>query len=151
MLVPALAWGGHVLATSPPAEHAAHAAHAVPTATSARDHARWQPDEPLREGMRRMGDAVGALGHHDHLQLGPAQVRKLSDEVRSAAAYMFANCTLEPEPDAILHGMLARLLGGAHALSRDPASTEPLGPMRAALADYARQFDDPDFVVPAEG
>ena len=170
MIVPMLLWGGEVAAMYAPVDHGAagqhvlpqqrddhaaqdaHAAHAAHAVTGvAGDHVRWQPDEPLRAGMRRMAAAVEALGHHEHAHLDPVQVRKLADEVNGAAAYMFANCTLEPEPDAILHGMLARLLGGAHALSRDPASTEPLGPMRAALADYARQFDDPDFVVPAEG
>ena len=41
------------------AAHADHGAHAVPDVAA--DHVRWQPDEPLRAGMRRMAAAVEAL------------------------------------------------------------------------------------------
>lgn len=166
MIVPMLLWGGEVVAAYAPvdhgdagqhvahqavdhAAHAGHGGHAAPEVAD--DHVLWQPDEPLRAGMRRMAAAVAALGHHEHAQLDPAQVRRLADEVNAAAVYMFANCTLEPEPDAALHGLLAQLMGGARNLAAEPAATAPVAPMRAALADYARLFDDPGFVVPAGG
>lgn len=163
MIVPMLLWGGEVAATyapvdhgaagqhvaHQPVDHAAHAGHgASPAPEIAADHVRWQPDAPLREGMRRMAVAVEALGHHEHAHLDPVQVRKLADAVNGAAAYMFANCKLDPEPDAALHDVLARLMGGARALADNPDATAPVAPMRAALADYARLFDDPEFVVP---
>lgn len=164
MIVPMLLWGGEVVAAYAPVDrgdatpqvahqqvghdaHQAHVGHGVPEIPA--DHVRWQPDEPLREGMRRMAAAVEALGHHELAHLDAAQVRTLADGVNSAAAYMFANCTLEPEPDAALHGLLARLMGSARSLARDPDATAPIASMRAALADYARLFDDPGFAVPA--
>lgn len=163
MIVPMLLWGGEVAAMYAPvdqgameqevahqrddhAAHDAHAAHAIPEVVD--DHVRWQPDQPLREGMRRMATAVEALGHHEHAHLDAAQVRGLAQEVNGAAAYMFANCTLEPEPDAALHGLLAQLMGGARSLAANPDATAPIAPMRGALADYARLFDDPEFVPP---
>lgn len=166
MIVPMLLWGGEGTAMHAPVDHGAagqyvahqrddhaahdtHAAHAVPEVAD--DHVRWQPDEPLREGMRRMATAVGALGHHEHAHLDAVQVRKLADEVNGAAAYMFANCTLEPEPDAALHGLLAQLMGGARSLAQNPDATAPIAPMREALVDYVRLFDDPEFVAPAGG
>lgn len=162
MIVPMLLWGGEVAATYAPVDrgdagaHVAHqavdhAAHATGAAAPqvAADHVRWQPDAPLREGMRRMASAVEALGHHEHAHLAPERVRELTGQVDSAAAYMFANCKLDPEPDAALHDVLARLMGGARALADNPHATAPVASMRAALADYARLFDDPGFVVPA--
>ena len=71
----------------------------------------------------------------------------MAAEVEDAAAYMFGHCTLAPEPDAALHGVLARLLGGARALAADPADTTPVAAMREAVADYPRLFDDPDFAT----
>ena len=168
MIVPMLLWGGEVAAMYAPADHGAagqhvvphqrddhaaqdaHAAHAAHAVTGvAGDHVRWQPDEPLRQGMRRMAKAVEVLGHHEHAHLDAVQVRKLADEVNSAAAYMFANCELDLEPDTALHGLLAQLMGGARSLAENPEATASIAPMRAALADYARLFDDPEFVVPA--
>ena len=129
--------------------HAAHAAHPAAAADIAADHQRWEPDAPLREGMRRMRTAVDALSHGEHGHLDPAQVQRLAKNVEDAAGYMFQNCTLAPEPDAALHGVLARLLGGARALAADPADTGPVTGMREALADYPRLFDDPEFAEPA--
>ena len=67
----------------------------------------------------------------------------MAGDVDAAVESMFANCRLEPEPDVALHGILARLMAGSKALRDAPADPAPVGPMRDALADYERLFDDP--------
>jgi hypothetical protein len=165
VIAPLLLWVQPALATDAPVGHShaggeagghagqsAHVDHAAPAMTGVpTDHVRWQPDAPLRDGMRRMRAIVDALGHHEHAHLDAIQVQRLTHEVEAAAAEMFARCTLAPEPDAALHGILARLLGAAHDLSADPEAAAPVATMRAALVDYARLFDDPGFVPPAAG
>ncbi|QOW21714.1 hypothetical protein [Novilysobacter avium] len=109
------------------------------------DHVKWEPDAPLMEGMRRMREAMAGLHHHQMGHLNDTQVDQLATQVDEAAAYMFANCKLEAEPDVALHGVLARLMAGAEALHADPADPAPVADMSAALADYPRLFDDPGF------
>lgn len=122
---------------------AMHAAGAVPA--PAIDGARWTPDAPLREGMRRMAVALAALDHAAHGHLDAARTPAVAGEVEAAADFMFANCELAAEPDVVLHGLLARLLAGARALAVDPSDPAPVADMRAALGDYPRYFDDPGF------
>lgn len=125
----------------------AHADHHSDTAAMPipADHVKWEPDAPLMEGMRRMRDAMTGLHHHELGHLNDTQVDQLATQVDEAAAYMFANCKLEAEPDVALHGVLARLMAGAEALHADPADPAPVADMSAALADYPRLFDDPGF------
>lgn len=132
-------------------DHASH--HGSPTQDSPVVHppeGGWTPDAPLREGMRRMRDAIQALAPHEDAPMTEAAVGAQLAEIDRAAAYMFANCRLEPEPDHALHDVLARLMAGAQALRSDPADPSPVASMRAALHDYARLFDDPGLLSPAE-
>lgn len=124
--------------------HHAHHAHAAAPEIDP-GHVRWATDAPLRDGMRRMHDAIAGVAstHPDR-----ARALVVAAEVDQAAAYMFANCKLEAEPDVALHGLLARLMAGAQALRQDPDDAAALLPMRAALVDYARLFDDPTFPNP---
>lgn len=139
---------GHDAHAAAPAAHqhdpghhdAHHGAMEIPA-----DHVRWAPDAPLMAGMRRVGEAVQALGHHEMGHLGDEQVLALAGEVDEAIAYMFANCSLEPEPDIALHGLLARLMAGTRDLKQDPAATAPVAGMKAVMEDYPKLFDDPAF------
>jgi len=129
-----------------PDHHAArHGALEIPA-----DHVRWTPDEPLIAGMRRVAAAVDGLAHHEMGHLNDEQVLSLSREVDEAIAYMFAHCSLEPEPDVALHGLLARLMAGTRDLEQDPASATAVAGMRAAVEDYTKLFEDPGFPAPSQ-
>ncbi len=110
-------------------------------------HVPWTPDAPLMAGMRRVGEAVQALHHHEMGHLGNEHVLALAGEVDEAIAYMFANCSLEPEPDIALHGLLARLMAGTRDLEQDPSAAAPVAGMRAVVEDYPKLFDDPGFTA----
>lgn len=103
------------------------------------NHQPWAPDAPLMEGMSRVRTAVSGL------EAAPDQAAVASHvaEVDEAIGYMFANCRLEPEPDAALHIVLARLMAASRELQADPSATAPVAEMRAAVANYEALFDDP--------
>lgn len=134
-----------------PAAAQDHAGHHAPTpaATPARPAAgkRWATDAPLRQGMAQIRAAVDALRHYEHGQPGPAQAVALATTVESQVAYLVANCKLEPQADAALHVIIARLMQGAAALKANPHDTAALATLRQALQDYPRQFDDPGWVT----
>lgn len=119
-----------------------HTAHAVAVALPTPPATPWASDAPLREGMRRMHQAVNALEHAEHGHLDDAQTTAVAQQVQDAANFMFANCKLTPEPDAALHGLLAALMSGAAAIKANPADTSPAVSMREAMALYPRMFED---------
>jgi len=119
-----------------------HATHAAAATTPALPATPWPSDAPLRDGMRRMHQAVGALEHAEHNHLAAAQTAAAAQQVQDAANYMIANCKLPAEPDAALHGVLATLMVGAAALKANPADTSPVASMRDAVALYPRMFED---------
>lgn len=119
-------------------EHAAHATAGAPALPST----PWASDAPLREGMRRMHQAVVTLGHAENGHLDATQTTAAAQHVQDAANYMITNCKLAPEPDAALHGVLATLMTGAAAIKGDPANTTPVASMRDAVALYPRMFED---------
>jgi hypothetical protein len=121
-------------------EHGHGAASAPPATEPAQ---RWETDAALREGMGRIRAAVDALQHYEHGHIGPQQAVQLADGVQRDVAFVVKNCTLEPAADAALHPILGALAQGAQALKARPTELAAIAPMRSALQDYARQFDDP--------
>jgi len=118
----------------------AHAARHVPGDVPVpENHQPWTPDAPLMEGMSRVRAAVSGL------EAAPDQAAVASHvaEVDEAIRYMFANCKLDPEPDAALHIVLARLMAASGELQAEPAATAPVAEMRAAVENYEALFDDP--------
>lgn len=125
--------------------HDAHAGHAP--AAAALPAQRHATDAPLREGMARIHGALDELRHYEMGHMPKAIAIERVDAIQSATDYLFANCKLEPQADAALHGMLAPLLAGVQAFRKDPDDTSTIAAMRQAVADYPRVFDDPRWPV----
>lgn len=140
---------GAALLVAPPVhaqhEHAhEHEAHAT-AGLSLNDGARWATDEPLRIGMQRLRDAAApaiAAGPHS---LSKEAATALAAAVREQVNYLVANCKLEPKADAVLHVLIAELLGGAEALEQDPHADGGLPRIAQALRQYPEYFDHPAF------
>lgn len=104
---------------------------------------RWASDAALREGMARLHAALDALdgmaraGRHD-----PDQVRARGRAIDEAVAFVFAHCTLDPEPDAALHHLLAAVLGASARLAETPGDLAPVADLREALSHYPHLFED---------
>lgn len=137
--------------TEMPAHAGNHASHDLPGAAKHAPAAgqRWATDVPLREGMQGVRTAVDALGHYEHGHMGPEQAVVLAEKIESHVRGIIANCKLAPDADAALHAIIAPLMQNAAALKREPHKLEAILPMREALEQYARQFDDPG-AAPAE-
>src|SRR5690606_39016273 len=109
------------------------------------NHMGWEPDAPLVEGMSRVRTALAGLGHAGTAQHpDAAAVAARAADIDSAIEYMFANCSLDPEPDIALHAILARLMAGTQALHADPADPAPAVDMAAAVDNYEQLFNDPN-------
>ena len=125
--------------------------HHAPAAVSQEIPAqRYATDAPLRKGMAEIRTAVDALGHYERGHMGAEQAATFAITIQEQIAYLVANCKLEPQADAALHGIIAKLGAGAQSLKTDPADLTAVAPMREALADYQRTFDDPAFETAAE-
>lgn len=123
-----------------------HEHHAPPaTAVQEAPAQRYATDAPLRAGMHGIRAAVAGLGHYEMGHMGPEQAATLAAQVQAHVRDIIANCKLPPEADAALHRIIVPLMTNAAALEADPKKLESIAPMRAALADYARLFDDPEF------
>lgn len=129
---------GHADAASEPAANEGHATldEALPTQ-------RWTPDAPLSRGMLRVRAATASLEHGSHAHLDQAQVRNIAAELKSAVDMMFAECKLDPEPDAALHPLLARVLVASATLSESGFDAAALADLQAVVARYPLLFDDP--------
>ncbi|QLQ34180.1 MAG: hypothetical protein HZT40_11085 [Candidatus Thiothrix singaporensis] len=111
--------------------HDGHAQHTRHGTMALNNGQRWATDEALRTGMQRIHDAAQ--------QNSP----DLAQTTRQQTDYLIANCKLEPQADATLHGIIAQLLAGADALEKDSASAKGMETIRRALQQYPEYFDHP--------
>lgn len=121
-------------------DHHGHDAAATPVPPAGQ---RWATDAPLRDGMGRIRQAVTMLEHLEMGHVDPKQAPAFADQIQAAVNDMIANCKLEPDADAALHGLLVKFIAGAEAVRTAPVTLEKLKPMQEALAQYPTQFDDP--------
>jgi hypothetical protein len=139
-----IVWLPLLLALAAPAVAQEHAHHPViATAAPATQAQRWKTDASLREGMGRIHEAVDALQHYEHGHMGPDQAVELAAGIERDVGFIVAHCELEPKADAALHPILGAFVQGAQALKAKPTDLSSIPPLRSALQDYARQFDDP--------
>jgi hypothetical protein len=130
-----------------PAATQAHAGHHPTTPAQPGAGKRWPADAPLRTGMAEIRRAIDALPDDGNRPIGSEQAATLATQVERQVAYLVANCKLEPQADAALHAILARLLQGTAALKSDPNDRAALAMLRQALQEYPRQFDDPGWAT----
>ncbi|AMN47027.1 hypothetical protein ACG33_07940 [Steroidobacter denitrificans] len=106
----------------------------------------WATDAPLRAAMMRIHTAVATnMPGYRQGTLQPADAQTLASAIETDIAYMVANCKLEPEPDAALHGLIARMMAAATVLKAEPMSETGLPQVVSALSEYGATFDHPDW------
>lgn len=130
---------------APQHAHDGHSAHAAEAAAATAPAQRWSTDAPLRKGMGDVREALDDLRHHEMGHMPASIAAGRARDVESAITYMFANCKLEPEPDAALHRILVPLLAATRRLEKDPSDVAAVAAMREVVALYPLQFDDPQW------
>lgn len=105
---------------------------------------KWQTDAPLRKGMSGIRAAVAPQlkAVHDG-RLGADEARATATKIETQVADIVANCKLDPQADAALHGVLATIGEGTDALAGRSKLTPSEGVERvlAALDEYGRHFE----------
>ncbi|WP_019340388.1 hypothetical protein [Stutzerimonas stutzeri] len=121
--------------------HDGHGAHAAPPVGGEQ---QWATDAALREGMSRLRQAVNAALPADPAQsISERQALALQANIEDGVSYLIANCELDAQADAALHGLLADLLGGANALAEPAQRGEGAQQIRTALQRYPTLFAPP--------
>src|SRR5690606_5102214 len=78
---------------APRHSHEDHAAHAAPAAAPIEAPAeRWVADAALREGMRRVHEALDDLGHYEMGHMPANMAVERAAKVEDAVGYMFTHC-----------------------------------------------------------
>ncbi len=114
------------------------------------DHGRkWATDAPLRLAMGNLSKAIDQALPAAHAgSLTDAQYDALGEQANQEFAYIVENCKLSPEADAVLHVILADMVGGTEALSgKQAGQTRASGVVQLAQAlnRYGEYFDHPDW------
>lgn len=128
------------------AETAAHQHEAATHRLQLDNGNKWQTDEPLRQAMTQIRDAVAAerTAIHDN-KATAAQYQVLAAKVDDRIAYMVANCKLKPEADANLHIILADMIAGSDLMKGADAAKRREGAVKviAGLQAYPKYFEHP--------
>jgi len=136
-----------VLALAPGAAFAQHdhAAHAHAAAAVPPPAQRWAADATLSADMGQIHTVLEQLRHYGMGHMDTTLALDRVGAIEESAADIFAKCKLAPGQDAVLHGMLVPLLAAVQKFKADPADMGQLAAMRAAVADYPRYFEAPDW------
>ncbi len=88
------------------AEHShGHDAHALELNAGK----KWATDDPLRQGMTKIRDAVDAKLPAVHRgKMSTAQYAALGGEIDAQIAHIVQNCKLDPKADEVLHAQIGR-------------------------------------------
>lgn len=117
----------------------------VVTASSPTPAQGWATDAPLRMGMANIRTSVEALRHLEMGHMSRQQALAEVDMIDQSIQHIFANCKLDANADAVLHQVLAKLVHGSAGLKSDLQDKAAMASLRAALLDYQRLFNDPDW------
>ena len=105
------------------------------------DGKKWLADTHLQQGMKNIDTAVNKASktlHHGSLTLG--EVDTLSSYIKAEVELIVVNCKLEPEADAILHGLIHEMLTGVDHLLENPKSPNGLSKISDVLQKYQQHF-----------
>lgn len=107
---------------------------------------KWATDQPLRQAMNDINQAMGrALPAIHKRQFADADYQALAATVSHKVAYAVENCKLEPKADAMLHLVIADLMAGAESMEGKTSKSGHDGAVQVleALKLYGKYFQHP--------
>jgi hypothetical protein len=139
------------VSSNTPAAEGAHAHHhghggTEPTKLQLNAGKKWATDEPLRQAMsginQAMAEALPAIHKNSY---GDREYQTLAATVRERVAYALERCKLEPKADAVLHLIIADLMAGAEGMESRTSSSRHDGAVQVtkALKSYGKYFQHP--------
>jgi len=132
-------------AESADAHHHSHGS-AEPTKLQLNAGKKWATDEPLRQAMSDINQAMAkALPAIHKSQFGNAEYQALATTVSGRVAYAVEHCKLEPKADAMLHLVIADLMAGTESMEGKTSNSRHDGAVKVleALKSYGKYFQHP--------
>lgn len=129
-------------------DHAHHENAVTATATAPTPAQRWPTDAPLRAGMANIRTSVEALRYVEVNDISREEALAEVAMIDQSIGHIIANCKLDPDADAALHDVIAKLIHGSAGLRSDLKDKAAMAELRAALLEYQRLFVDPDWNSP---
>lgn len=121
-----------------------HADHRAAAGLKLNKGKKWNGDASLRQGMERIRAAFAPVATKLHRGDAPAEgYATLAKETAEATDFIFKNCQLDPEADAVLHVLLSRVLEGSSAMNLGTEKEKLSGAQKVilALVDYPTFFE----------
>lgn len=135
------------VATAQDHDHEHGASSGTPPVLALNQGRKWPTDVSLRQGMGRIRDAMGAATPAIYAgKADSAQFEILAKQVNEQIAFLVQNCKLDKETDAMLHLVLAEIIGGTEAMEGKNKELDRRGgavKVIHALENYDRYFDHP--------
>jgi hypothetical protein len=124
-------------------DHHSHDSHeaAAPEATlKLNNGAKWATDQPLRDGMAAIRKLASPAPKGAP---SAADSAALAKKVEAQVSNIIGSCHLEPQADAMLHIVLARILDGTKELGGATAAERKAGldKINKAVADFYVYFN----------
>ena len=132
-------------AESADAHHHGHGS-TEPTKLQLNAGKKWATDEPLRQAMSDINQAMAkALPAIHKNQFGNEEYQALATTVSEKVAYAVEHCKLEPKADAMLHLVIADLMAGAESMEGKTSKSRHDGAVLVleALKSYGKYFQHP--------
>lgn len=107
---------------------------------------KWATDQHLRQAMSDINQAMAeALPRIHNNQFGEGDYQTLAATVSQKVAYAIDHCKLAPKADAMLHLVIANLLGGAEIMEGKQPNSRHDGAVQVmqALQAYGKYFQHP--------
>jgi len=110
---------------------------------------KWPTDDVLRRGMAAMRTELAGQLHDIHKgDLDPDQYAAIAKFIEGEVGTIVSQCKLAPEADAMLHIVIADLMGAADTMQGKPPGNPAEGAHRAvaALNNYGKYFSHPGWL-----
>jgi len=110
---------------------------------------KWPTDAVLRRGMAAMRTELAVRLHNIHKgDLDPDQYAAVARSIEGEVATIVSQCRLAPEADAMLHIVIADLMGAAETMQGKAPGNPAEGAHRAvaALNNYGKYFSHPGWL-----
>lgn len=104
---------------------------------------RWTIDESLHIGMTSLKREIEInLEAIHNNQFSTTQYQELARSLNDHLNFLFKNCKLEPQADAQLHILLAKIMGGVEQIKSNDNQKQGVVLIIQSLQEYPVYFED---------
>jgi hypothetical protein len=125
-------------------QHAPHEAHEGTSALVLNHGKKWKSDKHLRAAMQKIQALVATERPMLKEQsIDATKAKAIASGVNGQITDMITNCKLDPDADAVLHGLIADLVKANDNLSGPAPTGQGIGLIQQVLVKYPQYFSHP--------